>query len=320
VNRRDLLLLLGGVVVAPSTGGRAERQRRIGFLSLTAVNGMDNVQLAAFRRGLEDTGYVEGRNLMIEYRWAGGDYTRLPALAADLVQKNVEVMMAFGGPSPAMAAMRATATTPIVGSSVAPLVKYFNRPEGNVTGVSITTRELMPKRLQLLAEILPGAAIGVLMNPGSSSYGAARKGIEDAARALGVNLVFAKASADSDLDSAFATFARQQVGAVLPDADPFLGSKWRTLVVLSKHYAFPMMQEWRRGVTAGGLISYSPPDAWADYQVGYYTDHILNGAKPADLPVIAPTKFELVVNLKTAKALGITIPPLILARADKVIE
>jgi putative ABC transport system substrate-binding protein len=258
--------------------------------------------------------------LAIEYLWADGKYSRLPAFAAQLVRENVEVIMAFGGPQPAMAAMEVTKTIPIVASNAAPLVKRFNRPEGNVTGVEIITGDLIPKRLQILSQIVPGAAIGVLMNPASSSNDGNRKIIEDAARELGVRLYFATASSDADFDPAFASLAGLQVGALVPDADPFLGSKWQLLVTLAARYAIPTMHEWRRGVVAGGLISYAPSLTWIYYQVGRYTGLILNGAKPAELPVVTPTKFELVINLKTAKALGLTIPQAILAGADEVIE
>jgi len=315
MRRRDLFLLIGGAVIALPGAGRAERRRQIGFLSLTSPT-----DLADYHRGLNETGYVEGRNLVIDYRWADGDPARLPALAADLVRENVEVISAFGGPDPAKAALAATAMIPIVSINAGPLVEHFNRPEGNVTGVALTTEGLLAKRLQILAEIAPGASIGVLMNPAFGSYDPDRRRIENAARALGVNLAFANASADPDFDPAVARLARQHVGALLPDADPFLNSRRERLIALTERYAIPAMYEWREAVLAGGLISYGPSVGWAQHQVGRYTGQILNGAKPADLPVVAPTKFELVINLKTAKALGVTIPQSILAGADEVIE
>jgi putative tryptophan/tyrosine transport system substrate-binding protein len=284
MRRRHLLLLVGGAVAALPGSGRAAQQHRVGLLSLTSADGKDSSQLAALHSGLYETGYVEGQNLAIEYLWADGDYARLPAFAAQLVRENVEVIMAFGGPQPAMAAMEVTKTIPIVSSSAAPLVKHVNRPEGNVTGVNIITGDLTPKRLQIVSQIVPG----VLMNPASSSYDGNRKSIEDAARELGVRLYFATTSSDADFDPAFASLAGQHVGALLPDADPFLGSKWQLLVTLAARYAIPTMHEWRRGVVAGGLISDAPPLTWIDYQVGRYTGFILNGAKPAELPVVAP--------------------------------
>src|SRR6516162_4993127 len=267
MRRRDLLLLASGTLTALPRAGRAERQHRAGFLSSIPADYMEPF-LADYRRGLDETGYVEGRNLAIEYRWADGDNARL--------------------------------------SSVASLVKHFNRPEGNLTGTDIVTGDLMPKRLQILAEIVPGAAIGILMNPASAFYDPDRTRIEDAARALGIRVDFVSVSADPDFDTAFARLAQKHVGALLPDADPFLGSQGRLLVTSAARYAIPIMSEWREDVAADGLISYGPQHAWIYRQVGRYTGQILNGAKPVDLPVIAPTKFELVINLKTAKALGLT--------------
>jgi len=321
MRRRDLVALLGGAALWP-LAARAQQPRRIGYLRLAPL---DATQLADFRAGLEETGYAEGRNLVIEYRYAEGDYARLPDLAADLVRQNVEVIVTSGGTSAVRAAMRATATVPIVGTSVAPvsaapLVKQFNRPEGNVTGVAIITGDLTPKRLQILAELVPGAAIGVLMNPTTTTYDLSREEIENAGRALQVKLVFATVSTDADLDPAFASLAGQHVGAILPEAEPFLGNRWQLLVPLAARHAIPMMQEWREAVVAGGLISYAPSLRWVHRQVGSYTGQILKGAKPADLPVVAPTRIELVINLKTANALGLTIPYTLLGRADEVIE
>jgi len=318
-NRRDFVLLLGGALAAPRIL-RAQQPRRIGFLRHARS---DATQLADFRVGLEETGYVEGRNLVIEYRYAEGDYARLPELAADLVRQSVEVIVATGTGA-VRAAMRATSTIPIVGTAVdpptVPVVKQFNRPEGNVTGVAIITGELTPKRLQILAEMVPGAVIGVLINPTTTTYDLSREQIEKAGQALQVKLAFVTVSADADFDLAFASFAGQRVGAILPEAEPFLGNSWRRLVLLAERYKIPMIQEWREAVEAGGLVSYAPSLRWVYRQTGSYAAQILNGAKPADLPVIAPTRIELVVNLKTAEALGLTIPPSILARADEVIE
>ena len=273
-----------------------------------------------------ETGYAEGRNLLIEYRYAEGNFARLPELAADLVHHKVEVIATSGAPDAVRAVMRATSTIPIVGTSVAPtldpfsIVKHHNRPEGNVTGVYITTGDLTPKRLQLLTELVPGSAIGVLLNPTIANYRRNRGAIEKAGRALKVKLVIVTVSTDADLDPAFANFASQHVGAILPDAEPFLGNSWRRLVVLAERHKVPMMQEWREAVAGGGLISYAPSFRWIMQQVGRYTGQILNGAKVADLPVIAPTKIELTLNLKTAKALGLAVPQSLLARADEVIE
>jgi putative ABC transport system substrate-binding protein len=316
MRRRDLLLWLAPALTATLRGSRAQQQRHVGFLSLASADAFTG--LPDYRRGLDESGYVEGRNLTITHRWADGDFARLPALAAELVRESVEVITAMGSPESAKAAAQATATIPIVGTSVAPLVEHFNRPEANVTGVSILTADLMPKRLQLLAEIVPGATIGILINPAYPEHD--RKQIEEAARAVGVRLAFASASADPDFEPAFASLARQHIGALLTEAEPFFGSRRQLLVTLAAKYAVPMMHEWRESVLAGGLLSYAPPLAWIYHQVGLYTGQVLNGAKPGDLPVVAPTRIELVINLNTAKTLGLTVPPSILARADEVIE
>jgi len=321
MNRRELILLGGAVAAARPL--RAQQPRRIGFLRLAPP---DATQLADFRAGLEEAGYAEGRNLVIEYRYADGDYNRLPELAADLVRQNVEVVVTAGATDAVRAAMRATSTIPIVGTSVqpgisssAPLVEHFNRPEGNVTGVSLGG-DLTPKRMQVLAEMVPGAVIGVLMNPTLTQHKQIQEAIEEAGRTLSVKLVIATVSADADLDPAFASLAGQHVGAIIPEAEPFLGNSWRRLVLLADRYKIPMMQEWRDAVVAGGLISYAPSLRWVYRQTGNYAGQILNGAKPADLPVVAPTRFELVINLKTADALGLTIPAHLLARADEAVE
>jgi putative tryptophan/tyrosine transport system substrate-binding protein len=321
IRRRDLLL--SGALAMVPLPAHAQQPRRIGFLRLAPP---DATQLADFRAGLEETGYVEGRNLVIEYRYADGDYSRLPALAADLVGGKVEVIATSGSPDAARAAMHATSTIPIVGSSVAPalrpfsIVKHHNRPEGNVTGIFITGGDLNPKRLQILAEMVPGAVIGVLMNPTASAYPNDREEIEKAGQTLKVKLAIATVSADADFDPAFASLAGKGVGAMLPEGEPFLGNSWRRLIELSERHKIPMMQEWREAVVAGGLISYASSLRWVYREVGRYSGQILNGVKVADLPVVAPTRFELVLNLKTAKAIGLTIPQSLLARADEVIE
>jgi putative ABC transport system substrate-binding protein len=323
IRRRDLPFLAGAAFASLQSAARVQQPRRVGFLRLAPP---DATQFADFRAGLEETGYAEGRNLVIEYRYADGNNARLPELAVDLVGQNVEVIVTSGGTDAVRAAMRATTAIPIVGTSVdpgknrVPLVKHFNRPEGNVTGVSIVTGELTPKRLQILAELVPGAAIGVLMNPTLTMHKPNREEIEEVGRVLRVKLVIATVSTDADLDTAFASLADRHVGAILPEADPFLGNSWRRLVVLADRHKIPMMQEWREAVAAGGLMSYAPSFRWVMRQVGRYTGQVLKGAKPADLPVVAPTKIELAINLKTAKALGLTVPQSLFARADEVIE
>jgi putative tryptophan/tyrosine transport system substrate-binding protein len=318
MRRRDLLgLLLGGAAVALPGAARAQQQRRIGYLSGVSAAGFD---LTEFRRGLNETGYVEGQNLLILYRWADGDFARLPGLAAELVRENVEVTVTSGGGQSAAAAMQVTTTIPIVAGSAGVLVRHFNRPEGNLTGGSIVTRELNPKRLQILAELVPGAAIGVLMNPANSGNERSHEELRNAARTLGVDLNFADAATDSHLEPAFASLAGLHVRALLIYSDAFFNNRREQLVALAARYAIPAMHEWRESVAAGGLISYGPVLGEVYRQVGIYTGRILNGDKPADLPVVEPSRYELVINLKTAKALGLTVPHAMLMRADEVIE
>ena len=257
MNRRSRLALIVGAAAALPWAGRAQQQRRIGVLCGTSAAAFAPL-LAAFRRGLEETGYAEGRNLQIEYRWADDDAPRLPALAADLVRANVEIIVTSGGPQPAAAAMRATATIPIVASSAASLVEHYNRPEGNLTGLSFLTGTLTPKRLQQLVELVPGATIAVLANPAYSQYEPDRKEVENAARVLGAEVRFVWAGTDIDLEPAFASLAKLPAGALLISADPFFNSQRQRLVALAARYAIPTMHEWRESVAAGGLISYAP--------------------------------------------------------------
>jgi putative ABC transport system substrate-binding protein len=299
----------------------AQQLRRVGFLSSLAAE-TQQANLAAFHSGLKEAGFVEGRNLIIEYRWASGDYARLPELAAELARSHVEAIACGGGAEPGRAAMAATKTIPIVSASNgpddAPLVKQFNRPEANLTAVNIITPN--PKRLQILAEIVPSTTIGVLMNPTSPQYNINRTAIEEGAAKLGIKLAFAAASADGEFDAALANLARQHVSALLVISDPFFASRWQPLVDLAASYALPASLEWRESVVAGGLMTYGPQLSWVHQQTGRYTGQILNGAKPADLPVVVPTKFDLIINLKTARAFGLTVPQALLANAEEVLE
>jgi putative ABC transport system substrate-binding protein len=280
---------------------------------------------AAFRQGLSETGYVEGQNLAIEYRSAEGHYDRLPALAADLVGREVDVI-ATGGVPLALAAKSATSTIPIVfiiGTDPAEvgLVASLARSGGNLTGIAIMATELMPKRRELLSELAPQAGtIALLVNPNNASAEPQIRGVEEAARAKGVQLRILKASTESEIDAAFATLVQLQTGALVVGTDPFFYSRREQLVALASRHAVPAVYEFRDFAAERGLISYGPSLTGAWRQVGIYAGKILKGAKPADLPVQQPTTFKLVVNLKTAKALGLTVPPSILARANEVIE
>jgi putative tryptophan/tyrosine transport system substrate-binding protein len=325
MNRREFVLLLGGALTAArALGAEQKAMPVIGFLGV-ASPGRYAPFVAAFLEGLSNTGYVEGQNLAIEYRWAEGHYDRLPALAADLAGRKVDVIVALGGTPPARAAKSATSTIPIVFASGEPvaagLVAGLARPGGNLTGVGILVGELMPKRLELLSELVPQAGvIALLVNPNNPSAERNIKDMQEAARAKGVQLHILKASVEAEIDAAFDSLVQAQAGALLVGADPFFTSRSEQLVELATRHSVPAIYEWREFVAAGGLISYAPSLTAVNRQVGIYAGKILKGAKPADLPVEQPTRFELVVNLKTANALGLTVPPSILARADEVIE
>jgi putative ABC transport system substrate-binding protein len=280
--------------------------------------------VAAFLQGLSETGFVEGQNVAIEYRWAEGDYDRLPALAADFGRRKVDVIATLGIPS-ALAAKRATSTIPIVfavGDAVERgLIASLARPGVNLTGVSLMSTELMPKRLELVSELVPLAAvIALLVNPNNPNTGRTIRDMEEAARVKGLQLAILKAGTESELDAAFASLVEQQAGALVVGADTFFGNRREQLVTLAARHAVPAIYTVRENVAVGGLISYGPSFPAVFRQLGTYAGKILKGAKPADLPVQQPSRFELVVNLKTADALGLKVPPSILARADEVIE
>jgi len=326
MKRRELLLLLGGALMT-ARGLRAQQKAMpvIGFLS-SGSPGPFAPFVAAFRQGLSETGYVEGQTVAIEYRWAEGSYDRLPALAADLVGRKVDVIAASGGPLPALAAKSATSTIPIVFSSgVDPvergLVASLARPGGNLTGFTIISLELMPKRLELLSELVPQASVfALLVNPNNAGIEPMIRHVQEAARAKGLKLHVLKASTESEIDTAFAALVQQQAGALVVSADPFFNIRREQLVALAALHTVPAMYELREFAAVGGLISYAPSLTAAYRQVGTYVGKILKGANPADLPVQRATTFELVINLKTAKALGLTIPQSILMSASEVIE
>ena len=323
MNRRELLLLLGGAVIASrSLHAQQKAMPVIGFLGAGSP-GSQAALVAAFREGLSQTGWVEGQNLTIEYRWAEGRLDRLPALATDLVDRKVDVIAAMAGTPPAVAAKGATSTIPIVFSGGDPvergLVASLARPGGNLTGVS--SLDLSPKRLEMLSELVPGTkSIALLVNPNNPFAESTTTNAQEAARTKGVQLHVLKASTESEINAAFTTLAQTHVDGLIQPSDALFNSRLDQLVALASRHAVPTIYAWREYPAAGGLISYGPSLTGIWRQLGIYAGKILNGAKPADLPVQQPTIFELVVNLNTAKALGLTIPPSILGRADEVIE
>jgi putative tryptophan/tyrosine transport system substrate-binding protein len=324
--RREFIALAGGAAVAWPPAARAQQKAMpvIGYLSL-ASPGSNAAIVAAFRQGLRDTGYVEGQNVTIEYRWAEGRHDRLPALAVDLVGRKLDVIMTSGGTAPAQAAKNATSTIPIVftgGDPVAAdLVASLARPGGNLTGMTFMTTELLPKQIELLSELVPQArAIAMLVNPNDPLTERFIAEVQEAARAKGLLLHILKAVTESEIDAAFATLLQLDAGALLVGGDLFFFGRRDQLVALAAGAALPAIYERREFAEAGGLISYGPSFTAVARQAGAYVGRILAGAKPADLPVQQPTKFELVVNVNTVKALGLTVPPSILARADEVIE
>ena len=325
MKRRELLLLLGSAIASSRTACAQQKAVPvIGYLNGTAPDA--NVPLlAAFRQGLSETGYVEGENLAIEYRWAEFHYDRLPALAADLVGRKVDVIAACGGAGEALAAKNSTSTIPIVITTGADpvesgLVASLARPGGNLTGLTNLNVELWQKRVELIAELVPQArVIGLLQNPNNAGAGGSAASAQQAARAKGLQLEILKAGTEAEIDAAFATAVQQNIGALIV-GDPLFDSLSKQVVALAAHHHVPTIYIWRKYVSDGGLISYGAIFTEAYHHVGIYAGKILSGAKPADLPVQQSTNFELVVNLKTAEGLGLTIPPPILARADEVIE
>jgi putative ABC transport system substrate-binding protein len=325
MRRRGLILLLGGMMIAASALRAQEKPMPvIGYLNAAkSTPGM----LDEFRNGLAENGYHEGQNVLIEYRWAEGQYDRLPAFAAELVRRPVDVIVAAGGAISGRVAKAATNTIPIValmgGDPVsAGLADSLSHPGGNMTGVAQLVTEADAKRLQLLHELVPAAkTLAYLENPTLPNSESPTRNVESAARTLGVTLSVVKASRDSSLAAAFAAISQERIGALLVGADPFFFMQRDLLVTLAERHAVPTMYFFREFVTAGGLISYGTRLGDAYHQIGVYTGRILKGARPADLPIAQQSeKIELVVNLNTAKSLGLTVPQSILAGADEVIE
>jgi ABC-type uncharacterized transport system substrate-binding protein len=326
MRRREFITLLGGATAWPLAVARAQQTAMpvIGFLHSGAADG--NVPLvAAYRRGLGEAGFKEGENVAIDFRWANGQYDRLPSMAADLVAHQYAVITA-GGPPAARAAKAATATIPIVFASgedpvQAGFVASLNRPGGNVTGVYLFLIQLSAKKLSLLHDLLPHVSvIGAILNPGSAGGGVEAKDLEAAGRALGLRVHIVNAKSVQEIEVGFATLRQQGVGAVIVGADPYYGSQRTQIVAVAERYALPAMYEQRAFVDAGGLISYGTDLGDGYRQAGIYAGRILKGEKPADLPVLQSTKFQLVINLETAKSLGIKISDNMLSLADELIE
>jgi putative ABC transport system substrate-binding protein len=325
MKRREFITLLGGAAAAGPLAARAAAMPVIGFMSTRSPEDSAYL-LAAFRRGLAEGGFVEGQNVAIEFRWARGRYDLLSAMAAELVSRRVAVLTTAGGEPSPLAAKRATSTIPIVfgigGDPVAlGVVESFSRPGGNATGVTLLTNLMEPKRLGLLRDLVPGVPlIGVLLNPEFAPALHYSQEVEEAARSIDQRILIANASTDEELETAFAALISAHVGALLVTADPYFDTRREQIVAFAARQRLPSIYQFREYAVAGGLLSYGVSITDAYRNCGVYTAKILKGAKPADLPVLQPTKFETVINLKTAEALGIKISDNLLSLADEVIE
>jgi putative tryptophan/tyrosine transport system substrate-binding protein len=323
MRRREFIALMGGAAAWASLARAQEPRRVIGFLGSSSPDTSAPL-LAPFIQGLKDTGFIEGKNIRIEWRWAEGQYNRLPSLAGELVSSGVAVIVTQDAPA-SSAAKAATKTIPIVFATGADpvktgLVDSFSRPSGNLTGIFVLLSMLGTKRLELLSELIPSTrTFALLVNPSNPNLVDVPE-IEAAANAIGRRLEVLTASTESDVETAFATMVQHRIDSLIVMADPFLISRREQLVALAARHAMPAIYPTRQFVDLGGLMSYGTDFVDMHQQAGFYVGKLLKGAKPADLPVQQTTKFELVINLKTAKALGLTIPPTLLARADDVIE
>jgi putative tryptophan/tyrosine transport system substrate-binding protein len=327
MKRRAFITLLGGAAAAWPLAARAQQAAMpvVGFLHPASPEPFGHI-VDGFRRGLNDAGFVEGQNVAIEYRWARGEYERLPALAAELVQLRARVILAGGGEVGASAAKAATPTIPIlINTSSDPvktgLVASFNRPGGNVTGLMTATSVLEAKKFGLLCEMVPNARIvAMLINPSYPPNVADAVEVQSAAQSIGRQLLVLKADSAQSIDTAFATLLEQHAEALLVGGDPFLENRYQQLVALATRHAIPAIYNFRESVRGGGLMSYGANLSNNYRQLGAYAGRILKGESPADLPIIFPAIFDFAINLVTAKALGFTVPPMLLARADEVIE
>jgi len=326
IGRREFITLVGGAAGWPITAGAQQAMPTIGYLSALSAGDRPH-HTDAFRKGLSETGYVEGRDFKVEYRYADNRRDQLQPLAADLVNRKVAVIVAVGGNNTALAARALTSTIPILFTSgldpvKAGLVTSLNRPEANVTGVSWFSAELGQKHVELLREFAPRPGpIGLVVNPNNSSEAESyEQSVQDGARAFGAPLLVRKAGTVGEIDTAFAALAEQRASSVISASDPFYTARARQLAILAARYVLPLIATARELPMAGGLISYGNSVTDAYRRVGIYAGRILRGAKPADLPVDRAIQFELIINLGTAKALGLEMPPTLLARADEVIE
>jgi putative ABC transport system substrate-binding protein len=326
MRRRELIALLGGAAAWP-LAVRAEQPAMpvVGFMS--ARSSEDSTRVAsAFRQGLAAAGFIEGQTVKIEYRWANGNYDKFPALAADLVNRKVAVLVGVGGDVSAVVPAKATKTIPVVfGMGTDPvkagLVASFNRPCGNVTGFTLWTSEMESKRLGLMRELVPGVSlIGILVNPQFPPAMQELADLEPVAKGVNQQLFVARADNDAELDTALASFVQQRVGAYLVTAAPFFDTRMARIVGFAAQNRLPAIYQFREYAAAGGLISYGPNIVESYRNAGVYVGRILKGEKPADLPVLQPINFDFVINLKTAKVLGLTVPPTLLAEAGEVIE
>ncbi len=326
MKRREFISLLGGAAAAWPLAARAQQAATpvVGYVSGSSAAERAPL-LTAFRKGLGDIGYIEGRNVMLEYRFAEGKYDQIPGLAMDLVRRPVAVIFAGDAPS-ALASKAATATIPIVFNSGGDVVQIglvgnLRRPDGNITGVNLIAGPLPAKQFEILHEVAPKAkTIALLINPENANALRDFTTVQEAARSLGVRVVVLRSSTKTSFENIFSSLAQEKAGALLVNADVFFTSERDYLVAMSARHGIPAIYAWREFSAAGGLISYGPSLADGYHQCGLYVGKILNGAKPSELPVIQPTKFELVINLKTARVLGLTVPPTLIARADEVIE